>query len=154
MARTRAAKYPTTEVFQYYNRNPKNRITTDCVIRAISTALDLPYTDVVMEMAEMQCKTGYDDGSKELIDRYLKSKGWVKCKQPRKYDNTKYTGEEFCLKIQHPIYCEELELPDCNWHRMVANIGGHHIVAIIEGKIHDIWDSSRGCIGNVWVNPA
>lgn len=153
MARTRAAKYPTTEVFQYYNRNPKNRITTDCVLRAISTALDMPYHEVVMEMSEIQCKTGYDSHSKEVIDRYLKSKGWVKCKQPRKYDNTKYTGEEFCLKIQHPIYCEELELPDCDWHHMVANIGGHHIVAIIDGKIHDIWDSSGGCIGNVWVKP-
>jgi hypothetical protein len=37
---------------------------------------------------------------------------------------------------------------------MIANIGGHHIVAIIEGQINDIWDSSDGCIGNVWVNPA
>lgn len=154
MARTRADKYPTTEVFQYYNRNPKNRITSDCVVRAISHALGIDYTTVVLEMADMQCKTGYDDASKELIDRYLKSKGWVKCKQPRKYDNTKYTGEEFCLKLKHPIYCEELNLPDCNWHSMIANIGGHHIVAIMEGKIHDTWDSSGGCIGNVWVNPA
>lgn len=140
MARTRVEKYPTTDVFQYYNRNPRNRITTDCVIRAISLSLDLPYTTVVMEMAEMQCKTGYDDASKELIDRYLKSKGWVKCKQPRKGDNTKYTGEE-------------LNLPDCDWHRIVANIGGHHIVSIVEGKIHDIWDPSHKCVGNIWVKP-
>lgn len=153
MARTRVEKYPTTDVFQYYNRNPRNRITTDCVIRAISLSLDLPYTTVVMEMAEMQCKTGYDDASKELIDRYLKSKGWVKCKQPRKGDNTKYTGEEFCRKIQHPIYCEELNLPDCDWHRIVANIGGHHIVSIVEGKIHDIWNPSHKCVGNIWVKP-
>ena len=153
MARTRVEKYPTTDVFQYYNRNPRNRITTDCVIRAISLSLDLPYTTVVMEMAEMQCKTGYDDASKEPIDRYLKSKGWVKCKQPRKVDNTKYTGEEFCRKIQHPIYCEELNLPGCDWHRIVANIGGHHIVSIVEGKIHDIWDPSHKCVGNIWVKP-
>ena len=151
--RSRNEKYPDTAVFHYYNRNPRNRITTDCVVRAISTGLDIPYNDVVMEMAQMQCETGYDDGSTQLIDRYLKSKGWIKCKQPRKEDNTKYTGEEFCLKIQHPIYAEELDFPDCNWHRMIANIGGHHIVAIIEGQINDIWDSSRGCIGNVWVNP-
>ena len=153
MARTRTDKYPNTEVFHYFNRNPKNRITTDCVIRAISLALDIPYVDVVMEMAKMQCTTGYDDSSKELINKYLSSKGWVKCKQPRKSDNTKYTGREFCLKIQHPIYSEELNLPDCDGHRMIANIGGHHIVAIVEGKIHDIWDSSNGCIGNVWVKP-
>lgn len=152
--RSRQDKYPNTNVFQYYNRNPKNRITTDCVVRAISHGLDVPYNEVVMEMASMQCETGYDDGSTQLIDKYLKSKGWLKCKQPRKDDNTKYTGKEFCLKLQHPIYCEELELPDCNWHRIIANIGGHHIVSIVEGVIHDIWDSSNGCIGNVWVKPA
>ena len=152
--RSRKEKYPDTCVFHYYNRNPRNRITSDCVVRALSTGLDIPYNQVVMEMAQMQCDTGYNDRSTELIDRYLKSKGWVKCKQPRKDNNTKYTGEEFCLKLQHPIYSEELNLPDCNWHRMIANIGGHHIVAIVEGMIYDIWNSSQGCIGNVWVYPA
>lgn len=150
---SRQEKYPDTEVFCYYNRNPKNRITTDCVLRAISTGLDIPYNQVVMEMTQLHCESGYDSHSPYIIDKYLKSKGWIKCKQPRKWDNTKYTGEEFCLKLQHPIYCEELGLPDCNWHRMIANIGGHHIIAIVEGKIHDIWDSSQGCVGNVWVLP-
>lgn len=152
--RTRETKYPNTDVFQYFNQNPHKRITTDCVIRAISLAEGIPYNQCVMEMAQMQCDTGYDDACKELIDRYLKSKGWTKCKQPRKEDRTKYTGAEFCRKIQHPIYCEELDLPgwpDFNWHHMIANIGGHHIVAIMDGKIHDIWDCSRKCIGNVWV---
>lgn len=152
--RSRQDKYPDTDVFHYYNRNPRNRMTTDCAVRALSTGLDIPYNQVVMELSEMQCKTGYDNRSTQIIDRYLKSKGWSKCKQPRKEDNTKYTGKEFCLKIQHPIYAEELNLPDCDWHRMIANIGGHHIVAIIEGQINDIWDSSAGCIGNVWVKPA
>ena len=151
--RSRQEKYPDTNVFHYYNRNPRNRITSDCVVRAISTGLDIPYNEVVMEMALLQCETGYNDRSPELIDRYLKSKGWIKCKQPRKDNNTKYTGREFCMKLQHPIYCEELNLPDCNWHRMIANIGGHHIIAIVEGMIYDIWDSCEGCIGNVWVKP-
>ena len=34
---------------------------------------------------------------------------------------------------------------------IIANIGGHHIVAIIGGKIKDTWDSSSGCIGNIWI---
>lgn len=151
--RSRESKYPDTQVFHYYNRNPHNRITTDCVIRAISTGLDIPYNQVVMEMAHMQCETGYDDGSTQLIEKYMKSKGWIKCRQPRKANNTKYTGEEFCLKLQHPIYREELNLSDCNWDRMIVNIGSHHIVAVLGGKIHDIWDSSRGRVGNLWVLP-
>ena len=34
----RQDKYPDTEVFHYFNANPKNRITTDCVVRAICLA--------------------------------------------------------------------------------------------------------------------
>ena len=57
-------------------------------------------------------------------------------KQPRKANNKKYTGKEFCKK--HNETC-------------VANIGGHHVVCIKNGKVHDIWDSTDGCIGNYWV---
>lgn len=134
----RRSKYPETESFHYYNANPKNRITTDCVIRAISTATDIPYNQVVMGLAEMQCQTGYDEADVTLIDKYLSSKGWTKHKQPRKEDNTKYTGKDFCLRM-------------ANKHvRYVANIGGHHIVAIVNGKVYDTWDSTDGCIGNYW----
>lgn len=133
---TRQQKYPDTATFHYFNANPKNRITGDCWCRAICTALEIPYNQVVMEMAELQCKTGYD--SSDLIGRYLESKGWIKHKQPRKSNNTKYTGAEFCKLIAKTN------------RRYIANIGGHHIVAIVDGKVNDIWDSTDGCIGNYW----
>lgn len=139
---TREQKYPETRTFHYHNQNPKGRITTDCVIRAISTALELPYNQVVMEMAELQCKTGYDEADSKGIDAYLKSKGWVKHKQPRKDDGTKYTGKEFCQEAQEYT----IDYPS----RMIANIGGHHIVAIVDGRVWDIWNSTGKCIGNYW----
>ena len=135
----RQQKYPDTKTFHYYNANPRNRFTDDCVKRAISTALNLPYNQVVMEMAEMQCKTGYDGASAKGIDVYLKSKGWRKCLQPRRSDNSRYTGADFC---------RFLASADKSY---VANIGSHHIVAIVKGKINDIWDSTEGAIGNYWV---
>jgi hypothetical protein len=142
----RQEKYPETKYFHYHNENPKNRITSDCVIRAISTATKIPYTQVVMEMAELQCKTGYDDGDKKLYDKYLQSKGWVKHSQPRKWDNTKYTGEDWCRELSQYYRTPE-------YARIVANIGGHHVVAIIGFKVWDIWDSTDGCIGNYWTKP-
>lgn len=153
MDEKRQRRYPNTSTFVYHNANPKKKLTTDCVIRALSTAMEKPYQEVVMELAQLQCETGYDDGDPTLYNKYLKKHGWVKCKQPRKWDGTKYTGEEFCLKLQHPIYCEELEtLPDnFDWHHIIAHIGGHHIVSIIDGFVHDIWNSTHKCIGNVWV---
>lgn len=145
----RQDKYPETSTFHYHNANPKNRITGDCLARAICAALEIPYEQVVMEMAKMQCETGYSSGSNELIDRYLKSKGWKKQSQPRKDDNTKYTGEEFCQQLQKDPWIFTGKENDYK-ARIVANIGCHHIVAIVDGKVWDIWDSTDGCIGNYW----
>ena len=135
---TRTQKYPETSTFHYHNANPKNRITGDCTFRAICTALEQPWEQTVKEMAEISCKTGYAINDKKGIERYLQSKGWVKHKQPRKDDNTKYTGEEFCKEIA------------TSRHNYVAIIGGHHIVAIVNAKVYDTWDSTDGCIGNYW----
>ena len=133
----RQDKYPETSTFHYYNANPKNRITGDCRIRAISVACEVPYNQVVMDLAKIQCETGYDQCCNQGIDILLKQYGWVKHKQPRKDDNTKYTGKEFCERAR-------------TYENYIANIGGHHIVAIVKGKVWDIWDSTGGCIGNYW----
>ena len=134
---TRQQKYPDTATFHYHNANPKNRITGDCRIRAISVACEVPYNQVVMDLAKIQCETGYDQCCNQGIDILLKQYGWVKHKQPRKPDNTKYTGVEFCERAR-------------TYENYIANIGGHHIVAIVGGKVWDIWDSTGGCIGNYW----
>lgn len=136
----RQDKYPETSTFHFHNQNPHGRLTTDCVIRAISTATEIPYNQVVRELAELQCETGYDDGDVKLFDKYLASKGWVKYKQPRKDDGTKYTGREFCELRQR-----------WNGDNAIANIGGGHIVAIVNGKVWDTWDCTHKCIGNYWL---
>lgn len=143
---TRQQKYPDTSTFHYHNQNPRNRITTDCVIRAISTATEIPYNRVVMELTELQCKTGYDDGDAKLYELYLKQEGFIKQKQPRKADNTKYTGAEFCKALQSDYgYVIGKDI------RIVAHIGGGHIVAIVDGKVWDIWNCTYKTIGNYWV---
>ena len=135
---TRQEKYPETRTFHYYNANPKNRITGDCWLRAVCTGLNEPYNEVLMEMVQVHLETGYEMSCDKAMGKYLASKGWIKHKQPRKADNTKYTGKEFC-KL----------LADKN-KRYICNIGGHHMVAIVNGKVNDIWDSTGGCIGNYW----
>jgi hypothetical protein len=133
----RQQKYPETSTFHFFNANPKNRVTGDCTFRAISTALRQSWEQTVKEMCEMSIETGYACNDKKGIERYLKSKGWIKHSQPRKADNTKYTGKEFCERAR-------------DYENYVAIIGGHHIVAIIDGKVWDTWDSTDGCIGNYW----
>lgn len=143
----RQEKYPTTETFVYHNENPKGRITGDCTFRAIATATGKSWEEVVMEMAKMSCETGYAINDKKGIERYLKSLGWWKHKQPRKDNGKKFTGKEFCKWLNKTA----------NVNAVIANIGGHHIVCIKRGgeynkdfKVNDIWDSTGKCVGNYW----
>jgi hypothetical protein len=69
--------------------------------------------------------------------------GFVKMKQPKKPNGTKYTGVEFCGDIQN--------YPFNYPQRIFAHIGGHHVISIIDGIIYDSWNSSHGCIGNYYV---
>ena len=150
MRRSREQKYPETGSFHYYNANPKNRITGDCVFRAFTLGLDQDYNTTVMEMAELMCKTGYAMNDKKGESKYLETKGWIKCKQPKKADGTKYTGREFCALLNND--------PSMIGKRVIAHIGGHHMVCIKEVndrqgffKVHDIWNSTSRCIGNYWI---
>lgn len=127
-----------TETFHFYNANPKNHRTGDCVIRAIATATGKSWDEVLIGLTETALKHKQSPCDAACYDKYLKSIGWVKHKQPRNLiDNTKFTGEEFCR-----IFAKD--------EPIIANIGGHHIVCIKERKVWDIWDSTGGCIGNYW----
>ena len=141
----RTDRYPDTSTFHYFNANPKNRITGDCRIRAIAVACEVPYNKVVMDLARIQCETGYDQCTNQGLDILLKEYGWVKQKQPRKKDNTRYTGKEWCKLLQKDPSVV------IGGARVVANIGGHHMVAIVDGKVWDTWNSTDGCIGNYWI---
>ncbi len=154
---TREQKYPDTKFFHFYNANPKGRITGDCTFRAICTAMEVDWGQVVMEMAEMSVRTGYAINDNKGIEKYLEENGWKKMKQPRKSDNTKYTGEDFCRAINAGRILKGYS------GNIVANIGGHHIVCIkkVEDltvktwkqiyKVCDHWNSTRRCIGNYWI---
>lgn len=149
----REDRYPETDTFVYYNRNPKNRLTSDCVVRAISTAMDIDYDRVLFEMAYIASETGYGVTDTKCVDAYMKHYGWKKYRQPRHRDNTKFTGRQFCEWLS--VNCENGAAG-----YILCNIGGNHMVAIkptnhdginCQYKVHDIWDSTDGCIGNYWV---
>ena len=133
----RQDKYPDTKIFTYHNQNPHNRITGDCVARAISFALDLPYNKVIMDMAEFQCKTGFDASYNE--ERFLETAyGIHKQASLRHDDNTRYTVKEFIERFPKGTYI--LRMPS-------------HLTAVKDGKNYDIWDCTKSSnkVGNYWV---
>lgn len=142
-----------TSTYHFYNANPKDRRTGDCVIRAIATATDKTWEEVLQGLTEIALKYKIMPNDEKCYDRYLASLGWRKEKQPRKEDNTKYTGSEFC-ELLDSDYCEYAINYQSSTDTIIAHIGGHHIVCIkihdYEHKAFDIWDSTSKTIGKYW----
>ena len=142
----RQERYQDTEYFHYQNINPKNRITGDCVVRALALGLDQTYMETYKELFELSLATGYMLNDKKNWQKYLEKKGWTKMKQPRKWDNTKYTAQEFIDYILPNIY---------TFYNVISKVGSHHVTCISKGgQVCDIWDCSYEKIGNYWIKEA
>lgn len=129
-------KYTETDTFKYKNVNPKNRITTDCIVRAVVFALGRDYNEVYKEMFELSIKTGYALNDKKLLEKYMKQLGIKKQNQPKKDNGKKYTGKEFAKTFCEGTY--------------ICFIGGHHASVCHFGKFYDIWDCTDKCIGTYY----
>lgn len=120
-----------------YNANSKNKKTGDCVVRAICTALNKSWVDTYTDLFNNTIKYGYSVSSKENFKKYLKQLGYEMKKQPKKYDNTKYTVKEFintCGK-SNTTY--------------IISVTGH-LTVVINGILYDTWDCSNKKMGNYW----
>ena len=121
--------------WQYFNANPMNKNTTDCVIRAICGATDREWMDVLMEMTKYGAERCMMLDDPDLYPQYLKDTGWKKHAQPKKKNGQKYKAAEWAPKFKGVA---------------VAHVGDHHMVMISHGKVWDTWDSTGGIVGNYW----
>jgi len=126
--------------FINYNANPKYKKTGDCVIRAICTALNDSWEDTYRGMLDVALRKGYAISSKDNYECYLKERGILKQKMPRKFDRTRYTVEEFA---------DRLAKPNMTYIVTVAN----HLTVIINNDLYDLWNAGRKCVGNYWEVP-
>lgn len=121
--------------FVYYNANPKGRKTEDCVVRALTFALQLPYEEVLTELFETQLKSGYCLLGKHCYERVLAAHGFVKMKQPKHSDGRKYLVREIDLLTSK---------------RCVVSMA-NHLTAAEGGFIYDLFDCRYKTIGNYYV---
>ena len=143
-----------TPYFTYYNANPKDKRSSDCVLRAISLATGKSWDEVLDDLVVFSHKYKEMPNDKKCFSKYLESMGFEIQKQPRKSDNTKYTGREFC-NLLNGLYTDSTT-DTVTSYDIVAKIGGHHLIAILldndnRYKVFDIWDSTDGSIGNYWI---
>lgn len=135
---TREQKFPNTEYFTFHNANPRNKFTSDCVIRAISTGTGKTYEETLNALVKYQIKTGYMLNDEKCYSKYLEDLGFRKCSEPRKIDNTKYEVREFIKNRYNKLNC-------------IAHVGTHHIVAIVNSKVLDTWNSSKETMHVYWI---
>ena len=129
---------PDNTYFHFYNANPKNRRSADCVVRAIATALEIDYVTCAKEMFDMYIKTGYIINDAKLEKKYIESKGWVAVKMPKKPDGKRYLVKEFINKFakKNTSY--------------IIHAGRLHTSCIVNKKVFDIWDCSNEYIGTYY----
>lgn len=134
------------------NMNPKNLKTGDCVIRAISYALDKSWDEVYKDLCGLGLKMKRLPNEKKVYEKYLEQQGWSKAKQPRYTDGwnlLKYTLDGFRIQIASDFenYSDKI----------IVSLAKHLTVLEynnITYEIVDTWDCGNKCVGNYWVKGA
>jgi hypothetical protein len=116
-------------MFKYYNANPNGEEIGDCVIRAISLALDIDYYKVIDLLYKnsnfFNCVMLVRDCYGMFLNKYY----------PRIKSNNK-TVEEVANDFKNNI--------------LIIRIEGH-LTCSIYGTIYDIWDTSNEEVDLFWV---
>ena len=122
------------------NVNPKGRKTGDCSTRALVGTLGISYDEALKLQTEISLKIYYDPTSKQVMEKVLEKFGYVKRRQPRKGDNTKYKVSE----MDKILSKKEME------EGVLVTVANHH-TCITKGHIQDIWDCGDKSVGNYYV---
>lgn len=108
-----------------FNPNPDGNRVGDCVIRAISKALDISWDQVYAELAIQGFMMKNMPSSNNVWGSYLKSKGFRKYHIPNDCPDC-YTVNDFCEDHPSGVY-------------ILAT--GDHTVTVIDGCYYDTFDS-------------
>lgn len=122
--------------FRYYNNNPHQKKTEDCVIRAIAAGTGDSWEDTVRNLAEYMIKTGYMINTPDLYGKYLKSIGWIKQKQPIYPNKKKMKVGDFVKQFKG---------------KAIIHVGKTHVSYVSDGKIWDIWNCEDEIMGIYWI---
>ena len=116
--------------------------TGDCITRAIAIAMELPYQRVYERIAKINKqyaggkRTAREGLPKPLTKKLLEKNGWV-------WTPTMHIGSGCRVHLRAD------ELPA---GRLIVSVS-HHLVAVVDGVIHDTYDCSRDgtrCVYGYW----
>lgn len=115
-------------MYVFWNNNPKGIKIGDCVVRAISSALNQPWERTYIDLCIEGFMFADMPNANAVWDSYLRSKGFKRYVIPDTCPDSCYTIGRFAEEHPHGTY-------------IVAT--GSHVVCVADGgKILDNWDSS------------
>ena len=112
-------------MYVYYNPNPANKSVGDCVIRGICKLLRMQWDEVYDDLVRLGKKMCDMPSSNSVWSEYLYQKGFSRRIIPDTCPAC-YTVRRFCDDHRNGAY-------------LLAT--GSHVVAVIDGKYYDSWDS-------------
>ena len=112
--------------FIHYNPNPHGEYVGDCVIRAITKALDKSWNEIYLAMALVGYSMGDMPSSNRVWGQFLKDVGYRRYVIPNTCPDC-YTIRDFCEDNPKGTF-------------IVGT--GTHCVCIKDGNLYDTWDSS------------
>ena len=112
-------------MYSYFNPNPRSRRVGDCVVRAISKALNQSWEETYIELSLLGYIMGDWGSSNAVWNAYLISQGFKRDIVSTDCPDC-YTIENFCNEHPKGTYV----------------IGtGSHAVAVVDGILFDSWNS-------------
>ncbi|NLC97306.1 MAG: hypothetical protein GX675_07040 [Erysipelotrichaceae bacterium] len=120
--------------FKYYNRHPKGIETSDCVVRAISTALDIDYLECRRNLNRSKRELGFNS-YKETKFLYKHLEGYPRLIFKAIKGEPRIKADDFTMLHPKGTY--------------IVKLAGH-ITCIIDGVILDTWDCGYRSVYTAW----
>lgn len=128
----------TTQIYREYNANPKKRKTSDCVIRALTVALNKKYEIVARDLFNISHELVTTQTATETYTHYLDKYYTLDKIYVMHLVNGKrkrLTVRDICQKFKKGTFVVT-----------VAN----HLVAVKDGQFYDTFDCSNKSAYKIW----
>lgn len=112
-------------MWKAYNPNPNGARVGDCVIRALSKALDKSWEDTYLELCMCGLRLCDMPSANHVWGAYLKEQGYTRHILPDTCSDC-YTVRDFCAEHPKGTY--------------ILSLNGH-VICVNDGDYYDSWDS-------------
>lgn len=129
----------TPTYFRKINVNPKNRITQDCVIRALSLFLNQDYYKVLDDLFDIYKSTGFHIADPVCFMIYLKR---ITTLVRTNIIKEPVTLDEFCEKINTKSLDKFPNMTVNNCNKVLVLLGNTHLTYIENGYVLDTYKHS------------